>query len=55
MMILVDRVGNEGDAYGRAPKDSLKCFSEEPAHHECAGRIDSRSKAFTSSEESEIE
>ena len=55
MMILVDRVGNEGDTYGRAPKDSLESFGEEPDHHECAGRIDSHSKAFTCSEESEIE
>ena len=46
MLLLIDRIRNEGGAYRRALEDSQKGLTNKPADDERAGRIDNLFEAF---------
>lgn len=55
MLFLIDCIENESNAYGIAHEDSRKCYANEPANDEGAGRIEDLFEVFSGSEESEVE
>ena len=55
MTFLISRIEKPGGVDRRAPEDSRKGFSKEPADDERAGCIDNILEAFACFEEAEIE
>ena len=51
MLLLIERIGNEGGAYGSAPEDSRERFANKTADDEGAGHIEDFPEACARSEE----